>query len=282
METVGFKHDIFMHGIYPLLDIPTLLAWRQVCRASLAVLNQGFWYRRLCFPIMGNSTGERELLEHYDFPNYTGPRRMRNKKNPGPLCRLLNILKKRPAPQWYKEKKRIMVLHSARDRARIHKVAAILGLYTRTVYTQDIHLWSNESNEDGYNSGGEPIILDIRAVPEMGVVVYWNPDEIPPYEAAAPKAERPVLAEVEGVTKQSRDIWEHGSRGYFYGMRSKYLGRRANHTDAIYEEAQQRWCEIQGHQEQQWLSSFAEAHAYDPEKIRPKNLCNGSFYPFGK
>jgi hypothetical protein len=277
MEDCLMTTDVLVNTIFPLLDLPTLLQWRQVCHGTLALLGQAYWRSRLCFPVMGNGTGEKELLDYYDFPNYTGERRLRDKKNPAPLCRLLNILKRRPPAEWYTQKKRIMVLHSAKDRARIHKVAAVLGLYTKTVYTQGVHLFSEKAEEDGYNSGGETLELNIRAVPEVGIVVYWNPQEIPAYDFAPPKAERPLLAEEKNVKKKSRDVWEHGP-GYFYSMLGKYLGQQANHTDPIYEEAYRRWREIKGQQDPQWLAWFAEAQAHDPEKIAAKNACNGPYY----
>jgi hypothetical protein len=261
--------DELVANIFPLLELPDLLCWRQVCRHTLGLLGQAYWRTRLCIPaISEGSTKQKQLLDHYDFPTHSGhsgeTRRLKGKINPGPLGYLLNILKKQPSLKWYAEKKRIMVLHRAKDRLRIHRIAAVLGLYTRTVYTQNIHLWSNKSGEyDDYDSGGESIDLDIRAVPEVGVLIYWNPHEIPLYDFAPPKAERPLLVEKKSVTKNSRypsyNIFRHNA----------LLDRpQTKYTDAIYDEAEKRWREIKGRQDQEWLSLFIEAYISCPPMVR--------------
>ncbi len=186
-----FIHDVWTHLIYPQMDIPSLFAWRRVCRASYhALTRQAFWRHRL---LLGKPTGRctssmRAGELHELCVQFTMYRSR--------LASILNVLFQRHPPAWYAAKRRGFLLHSSRERARVHKVAAVLGLYARTFVSGGVHVYHRTvmSHDNGYDTEIEGN-TDFKAMQEMGVVVYWDPAHVPPYDYAPPNEERAVLVQ---------------------------------------------------------------------------------------
>lgn len=179
-----FTHDIWTYLIYPQLDIPSLFAWRRVCCAAYnAVTRQDFWRKRL---LVDNPTGQcTSSMRKEDLVALIG----RFDMNRSRLAAILNVLFQRPPPAWYAAKRRGFLLHSSRERARVHRVAAVLGLYSRAFLSSDVHVYHRTVMTPGGGYETDPGIegtTEFKAMEELGVTVYWNPEHIPPY-AFAPR-----------------------------------------------------------------------------------------------
>lgn len=233
-----FIHDVWMHLIYPQLDIPALFAWRRVCRAAhCALTRQEFWRRRLSLDKTARISSMRSnelaaLSRHFGM-------------NISRLASILNVLFQRPPPAWYKITRRGFILHSSRERGRVHKVAAVLGLYARSYMTGGVHMYQRTTlDPDMYDRDSGT--THFKGMAELGVVVYWHPDQVPPYEMAPPREERVVLVD------ESRK-WEGWSHTRSFGQAKAELTK----------EAQLQLIEQKGKGLNAWVGLFAAAHCTD-------------------
>jgi hypothetical protein len=207
-----FLHDIWTHHIYPQLDIPVLLVWRQVNKAThQALSSQSFWRQRLLRPGKGPFQNTAvsilrgsilSLMQHFNFTQE-------------PMLRwILNILFTCPDPTWYQQRRRALVLHSSRDRRRVHTLARVLGLYSRTILTGGVHLYKKKDHDNNFSYDSEPecavmesIMTTFEGTNEVAVTVYWNPDQVPPYEPAPSKADR-ILVQGRAAYRERRRFKE--------------------------------------------------------------------------